>query len=161
MFYFPPTIILRHRKENLNKCSLKGLQRRPDLIFFTYPLKQSLPPLENYCMLTLNAPPLTLYDAERGILIIDGTWRYADKMIRQLPTKQIDKRSLPSYFRTAYPRRQQDCPDPEKGLASIEALYLSYVILQRNTEGLLDHYYWKTLFLKINQLDFSLRNLLS
>ncbi len=57
-------------------------------------------------------------------------------------------RSLPSHYRTAYPRRQQDCPDPERGLASIEAIYLCYLLLQRQTKGILDHYYWKEQFFK-------------
>jgi pre-rRNA-processing protein TSR3 len=59
--------------------------------------------------------------------------------------------SVPSCFETAYPRRQPDCPDPSKGLASIEALYLAYVILGKPPTGLLDNYYWKELFLEKNK----------
>jgi pre-rRNA-processing protein TSR3 len=146
MLHFPPTIILRHKRENLKKCSLRGLESRKDMIFLTYP-KSLLPDLTGYCVLTLDAPLLSLEDAHLGLFLIDGTWRYAEKMAKSLPPDgRCVCRSLPMHFRTAYPRRQLDCPDPERGLASVEALYLAYSILGRSTEGLLDHYHWKELF---------------
>ncbi len=146
MLNFPPTIILRHKRENLKKCSLKGLEQRKDLIFLTYPI-QSLPNLKGYCALTLDALPLTEGDAALGLFLIDGTWRYAEKMAKILPPSVV-LRSLPGHHRTAYPRRQPDCPEPERGLASVEALYLAYHIVGRDTEGILDNYYWKESFLK-------------
>lgn len=146
MSQFLPTIILRHRKENLKKCSLRGLESREDFIFLTYP-KDPLPPLSGYLCLSLDAPVLTQNDAHLGLYLIDATWNYAEKMNRLTPPT-IEKRSLPPHFKTAYPRRQTDCLDPERGLASIEALYLSYLILGRDTKGLLDNYHWKDEFLK-------------
>jgi pre-rRNA-processing protein TSR3 len=149
---FPSTVVIRHRLENLKKCSLRGLEMRPDFLFLTYPY-QTLPHLENYIVLTLNAPPLTIEDAPYGLLILDATWRYAAKMFKPLAEQpQFLYRSLPNHYRTAYPRRQEDCPDPERGLASIEAIYLCYQILQRDTTGLLDNYYWKDQFLCMNQI---------
>ena len=147
MFLFPYTIILRHRKENLKKCSLRGLELRDDFRFFTYPT-DTLPDLSNYMALTLDAEPLTEADASHGLFLIDGTWRYAALMFKQLPTPHLFKtRSLPPTMRTAYPRKQTDCPDPAQGLASVEALYLAYKILGRDTAGLLDNYFWKEKFL--------------
>lgn len=152
MQQFPPTVVIRHRLENLKKCSLRGLESRSDFTFLTYPYKE-LPNLSGYIVLALDAPPLSEQDASHGLLLIDATWRYAEKMMRPLiGQSQYLYRSLPSNYRTAYPRRQNDCPDPERGLASIEAIYLSYHILGRNPSGLLDHYYWKDLFLKTNQI---------
>ncbi|HSX10199.1 MAG TPA: hypothetical protein VLF94_00565, partial [Chlamydiales bacterium] len=98
------TAILRHRRENLRKCSLRGLEGRPDLIFFTYPV-DPLPDLSSYLLLKVGAPPLTLADSSRGLLLIDGTWRLAQIMEKQLPWK-LEARSLPGHYRTAYPRRQ-------------------------------------------------------
>ncbi len=148
MFTFPPTIILRHRRENLKKCTLRGLEGRPDFQFFTYP-QSTLPDLSNYILLSMDAPPLTADDRERGLFLIDGTWRYAAQMERQLPHPHLfQRRSLPATLSTAYPRRQDDCPDPHRGLASIEALYAAYTILERPTENLLDNYHWKDNFLK-------------
>ena len=149
---FPPTIIIRHRLENLKKCSLRGLEERSDLTFLTYPYKE-LPDLSGYVVLTLEAPPLSLEDKDRGLLILDATWRYAAKMFIPFQNQpQYIYRSLPAHFRTAYPRRQADCPDPARGLASIEALFLSYYLLGRGPSGLLDQYYWKEELLKINHL---------
>ena len=139
-----PTIIWRHRRENLKKCSLRGLEGRGDLVFLTYPI-DPLPDLSNYLLLKVGAPPLSIDDAHRGLFIIDGTWKLAAVMERGCPP--METRSLPGNFRTAYPRRQTECLDPEKGLASVEALYLAHLILQRSVEGLLDRYYWKDLFL--------------
>jgi pre-rRNA-processing protein TSR3 len=149
----PPTIIIRHRLENLKKCSLRGLESRPDFIFVTYPYRE-LPNLNGYIILDLDAPPLTEFDKNAGILVVDATWRYAEKMME--PLKQIPnclRRSLPGHYRTAYPRKQTACADPERGLASIEALYLTLLHAGRKTDGLLDNYYWKDQFLSINRLE--------
>lgn len=149
---FPPTVVIRHRKENLKKCSLSGLEKRADFLFFTYPLKEN-PPLDNYILLSLDTEEeLSPLDAFRGLLILDATWRYAETMEKaiDLPATAV-RRCLPKTLKTAYPRRQQDCPDPNQGLASIEAIFAAYALLGRNHQGLLEHYYWKNAFLEANQ----------
>ena len=155
MSLFLPTIIFRHRKENLKKCTLRNLENRKDFCFLTYPI-DPLPPLDHYVILALNAPLLSHRDCSKGIFLIDATWRYADQIKRVTPPlSNIAHRSLPP-ARTSYPRKQTDCIDPNRGLASIEALYLAYLILGKNPKGLLDGYYWKDTFLKKN--DFLLKN---
>ena len=143
------TLILRHRRENLKKCSLRGLESDPQFAFYTYP-KTPLPDLSNYLLLKVGAPPLTFEDRDKGLLLIDGTWALAKVMEEQLPQK-MEARSLPTGFKTAYPRRQTDCPDPQSGLSSIEALYVAFTILKIPTDHLLDHYYWKNQFLLLNR----------
>lgn len=143
------TLILRHRRENLKKCSLRGLESRSDIQFFTYP-SDPLPSLKNYLLLAIDAPMLSQEDRELGILLIDGTWNHAAKMISSLP-KNIPSRSLPPNLITAYPRKQTGCIDPHRGLASIEALFAAYCILGKNLEGLLEGYYWKDLFIQKNR----------
>lgn len=133
----------------MKKCSLSGLEKRSDLLFFTYPCDALPPEVSSYLLLKTGAPPLSPRDASRGLLLLDGTWRLAKTMEKQLP-HTLEIRSLPSHFRTAYPRRQTDCPHPEEGLASLEALFLAYLLLGYSTEGLLDHYYWKNRFLELN-----------
>ncbi|MFA6118538.1 MAG: hypothetical protein WCT85_05120 [Parachlamydiales bacterium] len=145
-----PTIIIRHRKENLKKCSLRGIENREDMIFHTYPLKDGLD-LTNYVLLKVDAPVLDEKDNNKGILLIDSTWGYLQKILKIIP-ENIECRSIPPKYVTAYPRKQTMCPDPKHGLASIEALYLMYLLTKRNTDGLLDNYYWKNDFLKINNL---------
>lgn len=148
---FPPTYILRHQRENLKKCSLRGLEKRRDFVFFIYPTS-TLPDLSQHFLLAIEAPPLLPSDANKGIFLLDATWRYASKMLHFVESKVgVEKRSIPKGFRTAYPRRQDDCPDPQEGLASIEALYIAFVILGRDPSGLLDDYYWKSEFLEKNR----------
>lgn len=159
MCNFPTTIILRHRRENLKKCSLSGLEERKDLFFITYPFLV-LPNLHNYLVLTVDAEEeLSPKDRGLGLFLIDATWRLSLKIQRQIPDfKKLTKRKLPEEVVTAYPRRQEDCSDPNRGLASVEALFASYFLLQRDTGGLLDHYYWRQTFLEQNPLFKTLRS---
>jgi len=157
---FLQTLALRHRRENLKKCSLKGLEIRQDMRFFTYPC-DALPDLSNHLLLVVDgAPELCAADGHFGLLILDSTWRYLPKLIQYVDGhKLMKKRSLPPGYRTAYPRRQEDCTDPTKGLSSLEAIFIAYHVLGRDTSGLLDNYYWKEEFLKVNQQIFSMKNL--
>ncbi|CDR33856.1 DTW domain-containing protein [Criblamydia sequanensis] len=149
---YPKTIVLRHKKENLKKCSLRGLENRSDFQFLTYP-KDIVPKLSQYIVLSFEGKPLSCEDEDKGLFIIDGTWKYAEVMARMTPAiKDMETRSLPAHFKTAYPRRQEDCPFEERGLASIEAIYIAYHILKRPLDSLLDSYFWKENFLKINDL---------
>lgn len=151
---FPQTVVIRHRRENLKKCSLRGLESRPGFHFLRFPLTEPFD-LSNLLLLSFDGPVLTPKDSNRSLLVIDATWRYAERMVRQLdPNQKLERRSLPLDFQTAYPRRQDDCLDPERGLASIEAIYVAYRILGRDTTNLLDNYHWKDAFLQKNGLSF-------
>ncbi len=115
--------------------------------------------MEGYVVLDLDpsAPVLSAEDSDKGLFILDATWRYATAMGKAtLPfLAGTLRRSLPPGLRTAYPRRQDDCPDPGRGLASLEALYASYLLMRRDTAGLLDCYYWKDAFLRTNSTMFT------
>ena len=156
MHSFLPTIILRHRKENLKKCSLKGLEKRNDLVFYTYPI--TFPKdLNGYMMLHMLGEELTEKDQDKGLFLLDSTWRYEEKMRRYANQKApLQLRKIPDIYRTAYPRAQTGCIDEKRGLATVEALYIALKILNRPTEGLLENYYWKDSFLKINEEAFAL-----
>ena len=145
---YPPTVIVRHPKENPRKCSILPLRGRPDLIFLTYPVKEP-PPLEGYVRLAADGPELSAADADRGLLLLDGSWRWAGSMSRTF--LKVPPRSLHGW-QTAYPRVSKRGTDPDNGLASVEALFAAYQILGRPTEGLLDHYRWAEEFLRLNGL---------
>jgi len=89
-------------------------------------------------------------DAGSGVLLLDGSWRWATVMNRDF--LDVPARSLHGY-RTAYPRKSKLDTDPENGLASVEALFMAYHILGRPTRGLFEHYRWAEEFLRINRLD--------
>ncbi len=143
---FPITIIVRHPNEKPAKCSVWPLRYRPDLLFLEYPPKE-MPDLSGYVRLDPSGPPLTKEDADKGLLLLDGSWRWAEVMTRRF--SQVPPRSLVG-IRTAYPRASKTYPDPEGGLATVEALYAALRILGRPTEGLLDHYRWRAEFLRLN-----------
>lgn len=98
------------------------------------------------------APVISPADAELGLFMVDATWRYAEVMMKQIErdVAACQPRTLPAHFKTAYPRRQDDCSDPERGLASVEAIYLAYHLMGRDTEGILDGYHWRDQFLHNN-----------
>jgi pre-rRNA-processing protein TSR3 len=143
---FLPTVIVRHPHENPRKCSVLPLRGRPDLVFLNYPVHPH-PDLAGYVRLSAEGPPLTAEDAEQGLLLLDGSWRWAAAMTRDF--LDVPPRSL-SGWHTAYPRVSKLGTDPGNGLASIEALYIAYRLLGRPTEGLLDHYRWAAEFLRRN-----------
>ena len=143
---YPQTIIVRHKKENPKKCSVIPLKGRPDAKFFLHPVRAK-PDLTGYVRLAADGPPLSPADREAGILLLDGSWRSADRMTKAF--LQVPPRSLAGFV-TAYPRTSKLGTDPDNGLASIEALYLAYRILGRPTVGLLDQYVWAEPFLRAN-----------
>jgi pre-rRNA-processing protein TSR3 len=146
-----PTLILRHRKENRKKCSLTPLEKRPGFIFLTYP-KDPLIDLSSYLLLSLEGEPLSAQDMGKGLCLIDATWRYASSMQEWLfSQKNLPLRSLPHQARTAYPRKQTSCSDPDRGLASIEALFIAFQILKMDNKNLLDQYYWRGDFYQKNE----------
>jgi pre-rRNA-processing protein TSR3 len=145
---YPPTVIVRHPHENPRKCSILPLRGRPDLIFLEYPVAER-PPLAGYVRLAAEGPELSAADAGCGLLLLDGSWRWAEAMSRGF--LDVPPRSLHGW-RTAYPRVSKLGTDPDNGLASVEALFVAYHILGRPTGGLLDHYRWAEEFLRINGL---------
>lgn len=140
------TYIVRHPKENPKKCSVLPLKGRPDITFLPFPLKQPVD-FTGYVRLAAEGPALSMADRDAGILLLDGSWRWANAMTRAF--EEVPARSLHGY-RTAYPRVSKLGTDPDNGLASVEALFVAYHILGRPTEGLLDHYRWSADFLQFN-----------
>ena len=145
---FPPTVIVRHTHENPRKCSILPLRNRSDVVLLNYPLRER-PSLAGYVRLAAEGPELSADDAESGLLLLDGSWRWARKMTRDF--SDVPSRSLRGW-NTAYPRVSRLGTDPAHGLASVEALFAAYHILGRPTEGLLDHYRWSEQFLLANNI---------
>lgn len=143
-----PTVIVRHSHENPRKCSVLPLRGRADLYFLPYPVKERLP-LTGYVRLAAEGPNLTAEDSNCGLLLLDGSWRWAAAMARDFA--DVPPRSLRG-FRTAYPRVSKRGTDPDNGLASVEALFVAYYLLGRPTAGLLRHYRWAKEFLQLNGL---------
>src|SRR5262249_61706878 len=105
---------------NPKKCSILPLRGRDDMHICAYPVKHR-PDLTGYVRLAADGPELTAADAASGLLLLDGSWRWAGAMERDFA--DVPPRSLHSW-RTAYPRVSKHGTDPDSGLTSLEAVYL-------------------------------------
>ncbi len=141
-----PTIVVVHPKERRSKCSVWPLRDRDDFVFWKYPIRGP-EPLDGYVRLGIGGELLGPDDAERGLLVVDGTWRYAERM--EADFADVPVRSLPEWT-TAYPRVSKQYDDPASGLATVEAIFAAFVATGRETTGLLDHYHWADAFLAAN-----------
>ena len=146
------TIVIRHPRELLSKCSLTPVEGREDtalwLRFLT--AHQDLHfEAEGFTELAVDAPSLSVSDRHRPLLLLDSTWRLLPK-VRSKVFGNTMRRSIPETWSTAYPRVSRDGSDPIGGLASIEALFVAQALLGNVMPSLLDGYYWKDRFLQKN-----------
>jgi pre-rRNA-processing protein TSR3 len=146
------TVVIRHPREMLSKCSLTPVQDRPDTIDWLkfYTARQDFRfDANGYTELAVDAPPLSEADRGRPFLLLDATWRLLPKVKTKVFGTTV-RRSIPPYWVTAYPRVSKTMPDPVGGLASIEALFVAQAMLGHCMPTLLDGYYWKMQFLELN-----------
>lgn len=143
-----PITIIRHPKERRSKCSLTPLEGRSDLCFFKARAGW-LFDVTGYTVLGLDAPQLSIADAERPLLLLDSTWRLLPQLEACLQGEGL-RRTLPSVA-TAYPRVSKLKLDPLGGLASVEALYFARVLLGKRDDSLLQAYYWRENFMQTLQ----------
>lgn len=143
----PPTIIVVHPKERASKCTVAPLRGREGFVFWKFP-KRGPQSLENHVRLGIGGPLISAGDVHRGLLVLDGTWKIAERMEREFA--DVPVRSLPAW-KTAYPRTSKLYQDPDTGLATVEAIFAAYTHLGRSAEGLLDQYHWAEEFLALNR----------
>lgn len=137
-----------HGKENPKKCTVEPLRGRVDFVYCDVAAIDRLD-LAGYVRLGMTGGPrLGVHDAGRGLLILDGTWRHVARL--EAKVAGVPVRTLPE-LSTAYPRASKVFADPAAGLATIEAIYAAYRILDRPTQGLLDQYRWAERFLELNR----------
>ena len=104
--------------------------------------------MDGYVRLGLGGPQLSLEDRDRGLLLLDGSWRWAAKMEKSYT--DVPVRSL-GPWQTAYPRQSRVFADPVEGLATIEALYAALCQMGRREDGLFASYHWGEHFLQKNR----------
>jgi len=146
------TVVIRHPMENLAKCSLTPVEGRVDTrtwLRFEMAAPGFIFDADGYTELCVEGTPLSVDDAERPILLLDATWRLLPKVRAQVVGRTV-KRSIPSGWRTAYPRVSKDGSDPPAGLASIEALFVAQAMMGNADTALLEGYYWGATFLELN-----------
>jgi pre-rRNA-processing protein TSR3 len=140
-------LILRDPRESIQKCSLTPLRGLPGIRFVDYHGQRRLE-AHGRVLLDPRGEELTPEDAGCGLLLIDCAWRRVDALLRTVDG-ELHPRRLPD-LNTAYPRKSRVYVDPERGLASVEALYVAALILGRPRPDLLQHYRWREPFLRAN-----------
>ena len=143
------SIILRHPKERLSKCSLEPLRGKEGYTFFKAKAGLEVD-VGGKIVLAVDAPPLSNRDSGHELVLLDSTWRLLPDLQRCLVGEPI-YRSIPGDFITAYPRVSKIGYNPKGGLASIEALYLAIRLLGEDRPEMLNDYYWKEVFLDKNE----------
>lgn len=143
----PPTVIVIHPREKRSKCSVEPLRGKDDFIFWKFP-DRGTESIDGYVRLGMGGPELSAEDAPKGLLVLDGTWRLAQKM--EPFYEEMPVRTLPGW-QTAYPRVSKVFDDPTGGLATIEAIFAAHTILGKDTAELLEDYYWGEQFLELNR----------
>jgi len=144
-------LIIRLRKESLRKCSLAPLlKRRPERWKWFHCDLGDPVEVGEAILLHPDGEPLSPADAEHPLLLVDSSWRDLPRMLRSV-SGSFHRRSLPKGLRTAYPRKSNWFPDPETGLASVEALHAALALLGRRDDSLLDGYHFAERYLEINR----------
>lgn len=141
-------MIIRHEKESKKKCTIYPLKYREDLRFVSASTINDYD-YSGYVLLHVDGEPLSVADKDNPLLLVDASWRWADKIFTNNKINSLPRRSI-SGFVTAYPRKSNFYEDPDNGLASVEALYISSLMRGKEDLSLLNHYYWKQDFLDKN-----------
>ena len=144
-------LILRDPRESKAKCSLTPLRGRPGIRFVDYHPERRID-AGGRILLDPDGDELSPADRGVGLFLIDCAWRRVPKLRRTVDGEPL-RRRLPS-LQTGYPRRSKTFPDPDAGLASVEALYAALRFLDADSPeelaGLLDAYRWRDEFLSAN-----------
>jgi pre-rRNA-processing protein TSR3 len=140
-------LILRDPHESLGKCSLTPLRGLPGVRFVDYHGRRRLGAGERV-LLHPDGQELGPADRGRDLLLLDCAWRRVPKLLRTVDGL-LHPRRLPPFV-TAYPRRSKTFADPERGLASVEALYLATLLLGAPRAEFLSAYHWRAAFLAAN-----------
>jgi pre-rRNA-processing protein TSR3 len=139
--------IVEHPKEKKQKCTVAILRGREGLRFVD---SREIGGRDwgNALLLHVEGERvLDAGDAGRPLILIDASWRWAERVARKLVA---ERRRLPE-FQTSYPRASQVYRDPPGGLASAEALFVATLCLGGYDETFLEEYRWKREFLEANR----------
>ncbi len=140
-------VVVRHPRENPQKCSLRGLHNHPNFEFYKAIDGFSFD-ATGYLLLEMDAPAISEVDAHMPILLLDSTWALLPRVRGKVYGKPI-ARSLPPSILTAYPRKSKMFEDPS-GLATLEALYAALRATGIKDPEILRGYMFAKRFLDLN-----------
>jgi pre-rRNA-processing protein TSR3 len=140
-------LILRDPRESPKKCSLTPLRGKPGFRFVSYDRDRRLP-AGTRILLEPDGEEIRAEDRGTPLLLIDCAWRRVGELRATIDGELLPRRLPPLV--TAYPRKSKSFQDPDRGLASIEALYAALVLLGNPRAELLEGYRWSHEFLSRN-----------
>jgi ribosome biogenesis protein Tsr3 len=140
-------LIVHDPREPAKKCSLTPLRGMTGLRFVSLQ-RDARVDVGRRILLDPEGEELGPADRGIGLLLIDCTWRRVTALSKRIDGELL-RRRLPKLV-TAYPRRSKLTPDPEYGLASVEALFAATALLGAPRPELLARYRWADAFLAAN-----------
>ena len=141
-------LILRDPREPPAKCSLTPLRGLAGVRFVSYHPERRLEAGERV-LLHPDGEELGPADRGRDLLLLDCAWRRLPSLLARVDGV-LHPRRLP-FFVSAYPRKSKTHVDPERGLASVEALYAAALVLGGPRPEFLRAYHWRDAFLEANR----------
>lgn len=140
-------LIVRDPRESAKKCSLTPLRGMPGIRFVGYAHDRRVD-AGRRVLLHPDGELLSAADRGQPLLVVDCAWRRVPAVLATIDGELV-RRRLP-VLATAYPRKSLITPDPERGLASVEALYAALALLGDEHPELLANYRWRDEFLRAN-----------
>ena len=140
-------LILRDPRESLKKCSLTPLRGMAGVEFREYAPGRTVEASARI-LLHHEGEELGPADAGADLLLVDSNWRRLPTLLRTVEGEPV-RRRLPALV-TAYPRRSRISPDPDGGLASVEALWAALALTGAPRPELLEGYRFRDAFLQAN-----------
>lgn len=142
-------LILRDPRESVKKCSLTPLRGLEGVRFLEYAPDRRVQ-AEGRILLHHEGEEIGPGDRGLDLLLVDSNWRRLPTLLRTVEGEPI-RRRLPALV-TAYPRRSRITPDPDGGLASVEALWAALALTGAVRPELLEDYRFRDAFLQANPL---------
>ena len=127
-------LIVRDPRESARKCSLTPLRGMAGIRFVAYDPERRVD-AGRRVLLHADGELLGVRDRGTPLLLVDCAWRRVPQVLATIDGELMPRR-LPE-LATAYPRASKLFEDPERGLASVEALYAALALLGERREEVL------------------------
>lgn len=138
--------------ETPNKCTIAPLVYRQDFRLIGVPRSGSLKSLRSQLLLHPEGECITqLRDSECTLLAaVDCIWKRLPALLERIEGGLPRLVRIPDGFVTVYPRRVEHSPEPEGGLATIEAIFTAAALLGNWDPTLLSEYYFGRAYVERN-----------
>ncbi len=141
--------------ETPNKCTIAPLVYREDFRLVGVPRLGPLKPLRSQLLLHPDGECLTELRKEHkeafvDLAAVDCIWQRLPVLMERMEGELPRFARIPDGFVTVYPRRTENSPEPEGGLATIEAIFTAAAILGNWDPSLLSEYYFGRAYVERN-----------